>query len=438
MKTFPFRPLTNLVMTPANLTCDGVDLADLASRHRTPLYVYSSAHIEKQIKELRRAFKGLPVTICYALKANTNFTLLNFLAKHDVAADLVSGGELWRAKNAQMNLKQSVFSGVGKTADEIALALKSQIKFFNVESKSELELINRVASKLKVTAQISLRFNPDVDAKTHPYISTGLHENKFGLDKAEILTIASTFGALKSCSLRALSVHIGSQIQTVGPFRDSFIKLRELRNLLLAQGFKIDSLDLGGGFSIPYRQNEKSFDLDKYAKTVKALFSDVKELTIEPGRFLVGNSGILLSRVLHVKKTRKKKFLIVDAGMNDLVRPALYQSYHEIITIPCASGPNHLKGSTGFDVVGPVCESSDSFTKNRKFSKATTAGDLIAILSAGAYGMSMANQYNSRFKPAEIWLESNARGKAKARLIRHRDSYRDLVTNEVLKKESRK
>ena len=403
------------------------DAESLAERFGTPLYVYDRALIESRYRSLDAAFSGLRHRICYAVKANSNLAVLQLLAHLGAGFDIVSGGELARVVAAGGDPGKVVFSGVGKTPAEIEEALRLGIHCFNVESEAELDLIARIASARGVLAPISLRVNPDVDAGTHPYISTGLREHKFGIDIRRALAIYKSVAGNRWLEPHGISVHIGSQIRSADPFGAALERVYKLVRQLDRAGIPLQSIDAGGGLGIDYHGG--SFDaaakVREYAQALDgALAGYAGRLLIEPGRFIVAQAGALVARVLHVKRNGKKTFVIADAAMNDLIRPALYQAHHEIVPVrPRAGKPRVV------DVVGPVCESGDFFARDRNLAP-VVPGDLIALLDAGAYGMAQSSNYNTRPRPAEVLVEGR-----KARLIRRRETIADLLAPEILTSE---
>lgn len=431
------KPLDFFNYKNGTLSADGVSLDCVADLTGTPVYVYSASAFLSPLKQLQEGLKSLDHTVCFAVKSNSNIAILKLLADAGAGMDLVSGGELYRAGLAGVPGERIVFSGVGKTPGEVAAALdygKSGIYSFNVESVSELEMINAVAKELHKIAPVALRFNPDVDAKTHPYISTGLKKNKFGLNRNEILQIAKHIkkspALYSGLEIRGISIHIGSQLLSLSPLADAFKRVRTLVDELEAVLPKpLQFLDLGGGVGITYK-NEKSPALKAYCELIQKNFGPSaklkhpKRLLLEPGRSIAGNSGVLLTETLHRKVRSSKDFLIVDAAMNDLLRPSLYGSYHEIVPVKKERTSKKTKTT---DIVGPVCETGDCFASDRKMSAAINQGDLLAILSAGAYGFSMSGNYNSRPRPAEVLLQEG-----KAHVIRSRETYEDLVRGETL------
>ena len=407
------------------LNCGGVSLESLAERFGTPLYVYSGDQIAERLAMFQQAFAGREPLVCYAVKANSSLAILKLLAKRGAGFDIVSGGELERVLAAAPEAAgRVVFSGVGKTATEIDAGLKARILAFNVESEAELKLLAARAGKLKIRARFALRVNPDVFADTHPYISTGLREHKFGIDIRSARTIYK--GATKDGWLEAygVSVHIGSQIRSADPFGAAIARVSTLAMQLREIGIALKAIDAGGGLGIDY--HDGAFDatgkVEEYAEALnRALGEFDGRLLIEPGRFLVAQAGALVTRVRYVKRNGKKTFVITDAAMNDLIRPALYQAHHEIVPVRPRSGRAQV-----VDIVGPVCESGDFFARDRKLGP-VEPGDLVALLDAGAYGMVQSSNYNSRPRAAEVLVEG-----ASAKLIRRRETIADLLVTEIV------
>jgi len=403
------------------LYCEDVSLKEIAKHYGTPTYVYSGNTIIRHFKVFDGAFAEVQHLTCFSIKSNSNIAILNLLNRYGSGMDIVSGGELYRALKAGVVPQKIVYSGVGKTPQEMEYALKEDILMFNVESFEELDLLNSVARSLGRFARISLRVNPDVDPKTHPYISTGLRQNKFGIDIKEAVSAYKKARELSNLHIIGVSCHIGSQLTEVSPFVDALEKILRLVEELKKEGIAIRYVDIGGGLGIRYDTEEPPHP-EEYARAIKGLLLDRGlTLILEPGRVIVGNAGILLTRVLYHKKGKEKDFIVVDAAMNDLVRPSLYGSYHGI-------WPVELKeqGEIEADVVGPICESGDFFAKKRKLQR-VKQGDLLSIMSAGAYGFSMSSNYNSRPRAAEILVL-----KDKAYEIRKRESYEDLIRNEYI------
>jgi diaminopimelate decarboxylase len=428
------QPLDFFSYKKGQLTADGVSLESIADTLGTPCYVYSASAFLKPLREFQKGLRGLDALICFAVKSNSNIAILKLLSDAGAGMDLVSGGELYRAETVGVSPSKIVFSGVGKTPGEMAAALTFNevgILSFNVESVAELATLSSVAEELGKKARVALRFNPDVDAKTHPYISTGLKKNKFGMTRAEIIQIAEAIDTFPGIDLKGLSIHIGSQLLSLSPLNDAFGRVRALIDQL--DGILPEPLsyvDLGGGVGITYK-NEKAPAIAKYCQMVhkhfgaKAKLKRPLKILIEPGRVISGNSGVLLTEVLYRKVRKEKDFLVVDAAMNDLIRPSLYGSYHEVVPVTRKTGAKG--GSKKTDVVGPVCETGDCLASERKLPASLNQGDLLAILSAGAYGFVMAGNYNSRPRPPEVLVEDG-----KIRLIRQREKYEDLIRGESL------
>jgi diaminopimelate decarboxylase len=406
--------------------CSGsVKLSDLAAQFGTPLYVYSADDIRDRVAMFTREFTGVDHTICYAVKANSSLAILKFLASLNCGFDIVSGGELERVRRAAPEaLSRVVFSGVGKQAWEMDAALSAGILLFNVESEAELELLAERAQSLGKQASIALRVNPDVFAQTHPYISTGLREHKFGIaiDRAREVYRRAT--RLPGIQPAGVSVHIGSQIRDTAPFAESVKRVRSLIEDLRLDGINIQFLDAGGGFGIEYGRADfnPAERVAEYARAIRSALDGLGvHLLLEPGRFLIAQAGALLSRVLYTKQNGSKRFIITDAAMNDLIRPALYGAHHEIVPVIHDNRPHEVA-----DIVGPVCESGDFFARDREIAE-LRSGDLVVLLDAGAYGMSLSSHYNTRVRPAEVLVEGN-----KARLIRRRETLDDLFAPEIL------
>jgi diaminopimelate decarboxylase len=407
------------------LHCGKVSLDVLARRYGTPLYVYSADQIVARLQMFHDALAGRDHLVCYAVKANSALAILKLLADQGAGFDIVSGGELERVLTAAPEAaSRIVFSGVGKTADEIDRALMAGILEFNVESEAELSLLAARAKKLKQKTRFALRVNPDVFAETHPYISTGLREHKFGIDIRRAVAIYRSAASNRWLEPHGVSVHIGSQIRSADPFGAALDRLNKLVRQLSREGIVLKSVDAGGGLGIDYHGG--AFDaaarVREYAAAIdQALEGFEGRLLLEPGRFLVAQAGALVARVLQVKRNGNKTFVITDAAMNDLIRPALYQAFHEIVPVRPRAGRERT-----FDVVGPVCETGDFFARDHKL-KPVEPGDLVALLDAGAYGMAQSSNYNTRLRPAEVLVEGN-----KARLIRRRETMADLLAPEML------
>lgn len=400
---------------------EAVDLRRLAQEVGTPFYCYSVAALERQYESFRSAFAAVPSLVCYAMKANSNQAVLRVFADLGAGMDVVSGGELRRARAAGVSADRTTFSGVGKTAAELADALDAGILCFNVESEAELRLLSEIASARGQVAPIALRVNPDVDARTHAKIATGLSANKFGVPISRARSVYRDAALMPGLRVVGVDMHIGSQITDLQPFDDAFGVLASFVRELRADGHAIDHVDLGGGLGIPYREGEDpdSYHPDRYAALALKHFGGLGvKLVFEPGRFLVGNAGVLVTRVLYVKRGEEKTFAVVDAAMNDLVRPTLYEAHHEIRPVRKPAGGC---GQELFDVVGPVCETGDYLAQGRSMA-AVEAGDLLAVLSAGAYGAVQAGTYNSRLLAPEVLVSGE-----KWALVRPRPSYDDLI-----------
>jgi diaminopimelate decarboxylase len=433
-RPFYYAPATN------ELHCGPHSIASLAKRHGTPLYVYSADQILERLALFQSSFGECRPLVCYAVKANSALAILKLLADHGAGFDIVSGGELQRVLTAAPEaVSRVVFSGVGKTIEEIDLALESGILAFNVESESELGLLAARAAKKKQKARFALRVNPDVFAETHPYISTGLREHKFGIDIRQARRIYNDFKLNKWLVPHGISVHIGSQIRSPEPFGAAVERVVKLVRELARDGISIRAIDAGGGLGIDYHASldyhtsldaqkgaKKKFDaaarVQEYARALEASLGELDvQLMIEPGRFLVAQAGALIAKVLDVKRNGSKTFVITDAAMNDLIRPALYQAHHEIVPVAPRAGK-----AKAVDIVGPVCETGDFFARDRKIAP-VQPGDLVAILDAGAYGMAQSSHYNTRTRPAEILIQSK-----KAKLIRRRETIADLLAPELI------
>ncbi|OJW75420.1 diaminopimelate decarboxylase [Thiobacillus sp. 65-1402] len=402
------------------LHLEGVALDTLAERFGTPLYIYSRQALEAAYRAYAEAFAATPHLICYAVKASSNLAILNLFARLGAGFDIVSGGELARVLAAGGDPGKVVFSGVGKTADEMRAALDAGILCFNVESASELHRLNRVAGEMGKIAPVSFRVNPDVDPKTHPYISTGLKENKFGVPIADAPALYRLAASLPNLKITGIDCHIGSQLIDLSPLTDAADRVLALVDSLAAEGIVLHHIDLGGGVGIRYR-DETPPDLAAYGRALATRFAGRQErLLLEPGRSLVGNAGLLLTRIEYLKPGEDKHFAIVDAAMNDLMRPALYEAYHEIVAVNERSAQ-----ARRYDIVGPICETGDFIGFARDL--AIGEGDLLALLSAGAYGMSMASNYNSRPRAAEVLIDKN-----EIHLIRERETLGGMMAGERL------
>lgn len=400
------------------LHTESVALPAVAARFGTPCFVYSRAALEAAYRAFDEALAGRDHLICYAMKANSNLAILDLFAQHGSGFDIVSGGELARALAAGADPGRIVFSGVGKTEAEIRAALTAGILCFNVESAAELVRVARIAEDLKRRAPVSLRVNPDVDPKTHPYISTGLKENKFGVAYADALSLYRDASASPHLDVAGLDFHIGSQLTDVAPFVDAFDRVLELVDALEREGIRLRHLDIGGGLGIRYQAEQPPAVADYLLAMLARLGDRPHKVLLEPGRALVGNAGLLLTRVEYLKPGEHRNFAIVDAAMNDLMRPALYDAWHEILPVVQRSS-----AAQRYDVVGPVCESGDFIGRARDL--AIAEGDLLAVMSAGAYGMSMSSNYNTRPRAVEVMVDGGA-----THLVRARESLESLYANE--------
>ncbi|HUI05390.1 MAG TPA: diaminopimelate decarboxylase [Verrucomicrobiae bacterium] len=405
------------------LHCEGVSLRRLAEEFGTPLYVYSQGHVVGQYQDLDRAFAGIDHLICCSVKANGNLALLRAVAKAGAGFDVVSGGELYRVLRAEGDPTRCVFAGVGKTRDEIEYALKLGIYCFNVESEPELQMLAAVARRMGRRAPIAIRVNPGVDPETHRYISTGKHESKFGISISRALDVYRGAAQLRSIEIRGVQMHIGSQITKTGPFVLAMRKIAPLLERVRELAPRtLEFFDVGGGLGIRYRDERPPTATGFARAALPHLRRTGLRILLEPGRFLFGNGGVLVARVLYVKQTPVKRFVIIDAAMNDLIRPALYESYHEIVPVAERSARRRMIA----DVVGPVCESGDFFARDRKVA-AVGEGEWLAVMSAGAYGMAMASNYNARPRPAEVLVNGR-----RYELVRRRESVKDLIAGETI------
>ncbi|HHJ38823.1 MAG: diaminopimelate decarboxylase [Methylothermaceae bacteria B42] len=403
------------------LYAEEVPVAEIATQHGTPVYIYSRATLERHWRAFDQAFGEHPHQICYAVKANSNLAVLNLLARLGSGFDIVSGGELARVLKAGGDPAKVVFSGVGKTEAELRQGLAAGIGCFNVEVQGELDRLNRIAGALGVKAPVSLRVNPDVDAQTHPYIATGLKENKFGIEPEAALDEYRRAAAMPHIEIVGLDCHIGSQLTSVAPFLDALERVLDLADQLKAEGIVLSHLDLGGGLGIRYRDEAPPEPTEYVSAILKRLEGETYKIFLEPGRAIAGNAGILVTRVEYLKQTPAKHFAIVDAAMNDLLRPALYDAWQDII--PVQKRPDVPEQTV--DVVGPVCETGDFLGRERAL--AVREGDLLAVRSAGAYGFVMSSNYNSRPRPAEIMVSGD-----QAHVVRERESVEDLWRGERL------
>jgi diaminopimelate decarboxylase len=408
------------------LQCEDIPLTKLAEKFGTPLYVYSSETISVHHLAFDRAFRNIPHTICYSVKANSNLSILRLLARKGCGFDVVSGGELERVMTADRRAaKRVVFSGVGKTREELTAALKAGILLFNIESEAELWALAECAGRLRTTAPIAFRVNPDVAAETHPYISTGLHKHKFGVPISGARALYAEASGVRYLKVRGVSVHIGSQITDAGPFGEAMSRVADLVRELRRDGHEIDYVDAGGGLGISYDQPDAATFPQQVAAYAAALTKPLRELDVhlllEPGRSIIGPAGALLTSIIYRKSNNGKKFLIVDAAMNDLIRPALYGAFHEIVPVTL----DQLAKSEATDIVGPVCETGDFFARDRTL-PIVQEGALLAILDVGAYGMVLASNYNTRPRPAEVLISGRS-----VKIIRRREKISDLLGPEV-------
>jgi len=406
------------------LFAEDVPVRELINEFGTPLYIYSYGTLIRHIRAYEEAFCEVPHIICYAVKANSNLAILRIFAELGIGADIVSGGELFRAIKAGIKPHKIVFAGVGKTDEEIEYALKNKILMFNVESEAELYKINEKAKSLKKIAYVALRVNPDIDPKTHKYIATGLKSSKFGIPIEKALDYYKIAKSLKNIKVIGIHKHIGSQITETSAFVEALNKILSLYDRLSKEDLDIEYVDIGGGLGITYKDETPPHPKDLADSLIPLIKNKKGKLIIEPGRSIVGNAGILVTKVLYNKETDTKNFFIVDAGMNDLIRPTLYGSYHDIQPVVIRKRPKLVA-----DVVGPICESGDFLAKDRELEK-VSAGEYLAVMSAGAYGFAMSSNYNSRPRAAEVLVKGD-----KYALIRKRETYKDLIKNEIIPEE---
>jgi len=404
------------------LFCEDIPVENIARKFGTPVYIYSYNTIIDHFRKIERAFSAFKPLICYSLKANSNLAVAKILVNAGAGLDIVSGGELLRALRSGVRPEKIVYASVGKTKEEISKAISAGILFFNVESDAELRVINNIAAHLKKQAQVAIRINPDIEPRTHDYITTGKLTNKFGLELDEALRIFLERKEFPHVKINGIHMHIGSQIITSGPFIGAIKRVVEFIKKLKRRGIKIEYLNIGGGLGIIYNK-EKPQTADEFARNITGLLKEAGlKIILEPGRFIVGNAGILVTKVSYVKKNRYKTFVVVDAGMNDLIRPALYSAYHEIVPLNRATSEEKRAA----DIVGPICESADFLAKNRKMPH-VNEGDLLAVMGAGAYGFSMASNYNSRLRPAEVLVKAR-----QFFLIREREKFADIIKGEQI------
>ena len=420
--------MKNFQFTHKTLHVENVSVQDITEQVGTPVYIYSTQQILENFRQFQQAFRDVPHLICYAVKANSNLSILHLLAKEGAGADIVSGGELYRALKAGVPPEKIVYSGVGKTEREIVEALRAGVSRLHIESFQEFEVIQEIARELNVNVHLSPRINPNIDAQTHPYISTGLKENKFGISVEDARIVFQRSREIPHVQISGISAHIGSQITKTSPFIDALKVLAAFIHEQRQEGFQIDSLDLGGGLGISYDQ-QKTPNPEEYGHVLMPLLKSLNcRIILEPGRAIIGDAGILVSKVLYTKQNAEKHFTIVDAAMTDCIRPALYSAHHEIIPVKQkdsqTSSGETTSSSVVTDIVGPVCESSDFLAKKRQLPR-PERGDLLAILSAGAYGFVMASHYNSRPNVAEVLVKGD-----QFSIIRKRETYEDLVRGE--------
>ena len=400
-----------------NLCVENISAQQLVRKYKTPFYCYSLAQLKNNYHALSEAFRAIKPMICFSVKSNSNLYLLKELKKIGSGADVVSVGELLKAIKAGISPKKIVFSGIGKTEEEIKMAIKKKVLLINVESESELNLINKISKKISRKISIGIRLNPNVTGKTHQKISTGGKDEKFGLVYKDFINLCKKINKMRNLNLKGISVHIGSQITSVEPFKKV---LAIINKIIKKTKINFEFIDLGGGMGISYSKKEKQINLKKYAKLVsKFLKSKDSKIIFEPGRFIIGNSGILIAKIIYIKKSNNKNFIILDAGMNNLMRPALYNAHHEIV--PLKKAGKFLRGNLKF--VGPVCESSDKFSDKKNFSK-IKEGEYVALLNLGAYGMSLSSNYNTRPTIAEVVVNGS-----KHKMIRKRQSLENLINN---------
>ena len=405
-----------------DLCCEEVSLRALAAVAGTPAYIYSKAALLESLAGYGRAFRDVPHVVCYSVKANSNLGVLSVLAKAGAGADIVSGGELYRALRAGVPPKKIIFSGVGKSRDEMRDALKADILMFNVESRSELRVLDEVALEMGVRAPIALRVNPDVDPETHPYIATGLKTSKFGIPHDEALAAYEDAAKMQGLEVVGVDMHIGSQLTKATPVADAVARVVALVKALRERAIEIRMIDIGGGLGIRYRDETPPTHEEYATVLLPALRETGATVLLEPGRSIAGNAGVLLTRVLYRKDTGAKKFVVIDAAMNDLIRPSLYGAFHDIRPVDEAG---RARARETVDVVGPICESGDFLAKDRELAR-VEQDDLLALMSAGAYGFAMASNYNTRPRAAEVLVDGN-----RYTIVRRRETYEDLVAGET-------
>jgi diaminopimelate decarboxylase len=404
------------------LYLEDINVNDLAKEFETPLYIYSKNHFINQYKEFENSFSGINHKIFYAMKANFNMSVINTFVKLGSGVDANSEGELYRALKTGIDPSKVILTSVGKTKNEIKLGLEKNVLMIKAESEEEIKLINKIAGEMNIPARVAIRVNPDVDAKTHPYISTGLSSNKFGVDSKTALSIYKRRKNFPHIQFTGIDMHIGSQITSIDPFVEAVQKLSELYFEIEKDGLKLNHFDVGGGMGVSYN-NEKTFSINEFAKQTIPLFKKLScEIIFEPGRFLTANGGILVTEVLYNKRNGDKNFIIVDAAMNDLLRPSIYQAYHHIQPIQKSDDRNDIVA----DVVGPICESGDYLARDREISE-SKSGELLAVMSAGAYGMVMSSNYNARRRGAEILVDGD-----KYYVVRSKETFDHLIWDEKI------
>ncbi|MBH1940961.1 diaminopimelate decarboxylase [Mobilitalea sibirica] len=406
------------------LMMEEVRVEDIIKETGTPTYLYSKGSLLNQLKQLKEAFGNTKLLICYSMKVCHNINIANVFVENGCGVDIVSGGELYRAIKAGADPKKIVYSGVAKTEKEIREAIEADILMFNVESEQELTRINNIAASKNKKVSISLRINPGVDAKTHPYITTGMKENKFGIDSEMGVNIYKKAMQMEHVEVIGIDLHIGSQLLDVAPYGEAMKIVADYVRQLRSMNIPIQYVDIGGGIGIPYKEEQASPDLNEYARLITEPFQDMPDITfvLEPGRFLVAQAGLLITEVQYIKdNSYDKRFVIIDSGMHHLIRPSLYQSYHNIIPVI-----QKEKSMNTVDVVGPICESTDFLAKDRQMEE-VTQGDLLAVTDAGAYGIVMSSHYNSHSRPVEVLVEEND-----YKIIRRRETYEDLLSGEII------
>jgi diaminopimelate decarboxylase len=418
--------MNHFIYKDNELHCESVAIADIAKAVGTPFYLYSGATLTHHFNTFDKSFGELPHLTCFAVKACSNLAVLRLFSNLGGGADIVSGGELYRSLKAGIDPRRIIYSGVGKTEEELRYGLVSGILMFNVESEQELERLQQVAMEQELVAPVAFRINPDVDPKTHAYISTGMAKNKFGIPIEQAERIYLRAKELSHIKILGVSCHIGSQLTEISPFTETLHKVKLFIQRLEKHGIAINYLDLGGGLGVRY-QDEKPPHPQEYARALKEAMQDIEcTLILEPGRVIVGNAGILVTRVLYTKQTETKNFIIVDAAMNDLARPSLYDAHHEIQPVVRQTGKEVDKPLTKADVVGPICETGDFLARDREL-PALAQGDLMAVMSSGAYGFSMSSNYNSRPRAAEVLVKDD-----QFYIIRHRENYETLIRDELI------